>query len=97
MIKILIVDDHPIVQEGLRQILMRMPDIKRVDSASSGTEAIKKAKAEQYEVIVLDISLPDMNGLDVLKVLKNEKPDTPILMLSIYPDISQRRALLKNL
>lgn len=86
MIKILIVDDHPIVQEGLRQILMRMPDIKRVDSASSGTEAIKKAKAEQYEVIVLDISLPDMNGLDVLKVLKNEKPDTPILMLSIYPE-----------
>jgi DNA-binding NarL/FixJ family response regulator len=86
MIKILVVDDHPIVQEGLKQILSKMPDIKQIDSASTGAEAIKKAKMEQYEVIVLDISLPDMNGLDVLKVLKNENPDTPILMLSIYPE-----------
>ena len=86
MIRVLVVDDHPIVQEGLKQILSKMPNIKQVDSASSGAEAIKKAKMEQYEVIVLDISLPDMNGLDVLKVIKKALPDTPILMLSIYPE-----------
>lgn len=86
MIKILIVDDHPIVQEGFRQILMGMPEIQCVETANSGTDALQKARTDQYDVIVLDITLPNMNGLDVLKILKNEIPKTPILMLSIYPE-----------
>ena len=86
MIRVLIVDDHPIVQEGFKQILAETPDIKYVDVASSGNEAIKKIREGHYDVIVLDISLPDISGLDVLQLVKTEKPDIPVLVLSIYPE-----------
>ncbi len=86
MIKVLIVDDHPIVQEGFKQILAETPDIKHVDVASSGNEAIEKIRKGHYDVIVLDISLPDISGLDVLQLVKTEKPDIPVLVLSIYPE-----------
>lgn len=86
MIKILIVDDHPIVQEGFRQILIGMPEIQCVETANSGIEAIKKARSGHYDVIVLDISLPDKNGLDVLNIMKSEMPEIPVLILSIYSE-----------
>ncbi len=86
MIKVLIVDDHPIVQEGFKQILAETPDIKYVDVADSGNEAIDKIREKHYDVIVLDISLPDISGLDVLQLVKIEKPDIPVLVLSIYPE-----------
>jgi DNA-binding NarL/FixJ family response regulator len=86
MIKILIADDHTIVREGLKQIVADKPDIVITDEASSGHEVLDKAFKNDYDVIVLDIMMPGMNGLDVLKQIKSHKPELPILILSMYPE-----------
>jgi len=86
MIKLLIADDHTIVREGLKQILADTPDIAVVGEASSGQEIIKRVGAIDYDLILLDISLPGMSGLDVLKQIRLLKPSLPILILSMYPE-----------
>lgn len=86
MIKILVVDDHTIVREGLKQILEDIPDISVVDEASNGKEVINKVGNKDYDLVLLDISLPGRSGLDVLKQLKTIKPKLPVLMLSMYPE-----------
>ena len=86
MIKLLIADDHAIVREGLKQILADTSDISVAGEASSGQEAIKKVGVSDYDLILLDISLPGMSGLDVLKQIRLLKPSLPILILSMYPE-----------
>jgi DNA-binding NarL/FixJ family response regulator len=86
MIKLLIADDHAIVREGLKQILADTSDISVTGEASSGQEAIKKVGVSDYDLILLDISLPGMSGLDVLKQIRLLKPSVPILILSMYPE-----------
>ncbi len=86
MIKILIVDDHPVVRKGLKQIMEETKNITVVDEAETGQEVLKKVKKNKYDVVLLDISLPDMNGLEVLRALKSEYPEINVLMLSIYPE-----------
>ena len=85
MIKILIGDDHAIVRRGLKQIVEESRDMI-VDEAKNGQEVLEKTRKNQYDILVLDISLPDRSGLDVLKHLKNTQPDLPILILSIHPE-----------
>lgn len=86
MIKVLIVDDHWIVREGLRQILAETSDIDASDDASNAGEVIDKVRENDYDVILLDISMPGRDGLDVLQELKNVKSDLRILILSMYPE-----------
>ena len=86
MIKILVVDDHIIVREGLKKILVETPDMVVADEASNGEEVIKKVGNNDYDLVLLDISLPGRSGLDVLKQLKCSKPQVPILILSIHPE-----------
>jgi two-component system invasion response regulator UvrY len=86
MIKILVVDDHTIVREGLKKILVDTPDMVVADEASNGQEVIKKVGNNDYDLILLDISLPGRSGLDVLKQLKCTKPKVPILILSMHPE-----------
>ena len=86
MIRILIADAHAIVREGLKQVVSRTSDLTLADEASTGEEALQKALSNDYDVVVLDISFPDRNGLDVLKDIKAEKPDLPVLILSIHPE-----------
>jgi two-component system invasion response regulator UvrY len=86
LFKILVVDDHTIVREGLKQILSGVPDIVVAGEASDGNQALDKARKGDYDLLLLDIAMPGVSGLDVLKQLKAEKPDLPILMLSIYPE-----------
>ncbi|MEQ8167265.1 MAG: response regulator transcription factor [Candidatus Eremiobacterota bacterium] len=86
MIKILIVDDHPVVRKGLRHIVEETKDIIMADEAETGHEVLKKVKKNKYDVVLLDISLPDMNGLEVLRELKSEHPEINVLILSIYPE-----------
>jgi two-component system invasion response regulator UvrY len=86
MIKLLIADDHAIVREGLKQILSDTSDISVAGEASSGREAIKKVGIIDYDLVLLDISLPGMSGLDVLKQIRLLKPSLPILILSMYPE-----------
>lgn len=86
MIKVLIADDHTIVREGLKQILADTQDISVTGEASSGKEVLKKVARGKYDLILLDISLPGMSGLDVLKQIRLLKPNLPVLILSMYPE-----------
>jgi two-component system, NarL family, invasion response regulator UvrY len=85
-IKILIADDHPIVRAGIKQILAETSDMVAADEAGSGQEVLNLIQRKDYDVILLDISMPGRSGLEVLKDLKKEKPKTPVLILSIYPE-----------
>lgn len=86
MIRILIADDHFIVREGLKQIVSEVPDMIVLDEAQDGQEALKKALSKDYDIIILDISMPHKTGLDVLKELKEKKPETNVLVLSVHPE-----------
>lgn len=86
MIRILIVDDHAIVRAGLKQIVSENPDMMVAGEASNGQEALNLIRAEVWDVLLLDISIPGRNGLEVLKLVRQECPRLPVLMLSIYPE-----------
>jgi len=83
--KILICDDHKIVRDGLRQILQQLEEVTFIGEARDGKEALTILKGDAYEVVLLDISLPDQNGLEVLKYVKSKWPSTNVLMLSMHP------------
>ena len=84
--KILIADDHAIVREGLKQIISETSDMTVADEAIDGHEVLNKALKNDYDVMVLDITMPGINGLDVLKQIKAQKPKLPILVLSVHPE-----------
>jgi DNA-binding NarL/FixJ family response regulator len=84
MIKVLIADDHRILREGLKRILNEAHDITVVDEASSGKEAIEKIHENHPDVVILDISMPDMDGLDATKQIHELFPKLPILILTIH-------------
>jgi DNA-binding NarL/FixJ family response regulator len=86
VIRILVADDHAVVREGLKQILSGVPDIVVAGEASDGFQALEEARKGQYDLLLLDIAMPRISGLDVLKQLKSEKADMPVLMLSMYPE-----------
>lgn len=86
MLNILIADDHAIVREGIKQILAEIPDTVRTDEAINGQEVIQKVWQNNYDLVLLDISMPGRSGLDVLKQLKSEKPALKILILSMHPE-----------
>jgi two-component system invasion response regulator UvrY len=86
MIRILIADDHTLVREGLKQILSDLPDMAVTDEASNGKEVLDKVRENDFDVILLDISLPGQSGVDILKQIKLIKPELPVLILSMYPE-----------
>jgi len=86
MTKVLIVDDHAVVREGLKQILADAPDAVVVGEAATGEEALERVVSEHYDVVVLDISLPDMSGLEVLKQIRDLRPQLAVLILTIHPE-----------
>jgi two-component system invasion response regulator UvrY len=86
MIKIGIADDHPIVREGLKQIIAKTPDLSVVIEAADGQEVLDKLRKTPVDVLLLDISMPVRNGVDILKQLRTKWPKTPVLMLSAHPE-----------
>ena len=86
MISILIADDHAIFREGLRQILEDVPDMAVAGEASSGQEVLEKVSKNDYDLLLLDIAMPGLSGLETLKLLKNQKPKLRVLVLSMYPE-----------
>jgi two-component system, NarL family, invasion response regulator UvrY len=86
MVRILIADDHPIYRRGLLQILTDVPDMFAVDEAGSGEEALGKVWDNNYDLVLLDISMPGRGGLDALKVLKSHRPKLPVLVISMHPE-----------
>jgi DNA-binding NarL/FixJ family response regulator len=86
MTRILIADDHAVVREGLKQIISRAADMTVVGEAATGEEALRKALAQVCDVMVLDINMPDLSGLEVLKQIRRENLKLPILVLSMYSE-----------
>jgi len=86
MIKILVADDHTIVREGLKQIVADVGDMMVADEAGNGQEALQKIREGDYDVILLDISMPGRSGLEVLKDIRAERPKLPVLILSMHSE-----------
>jgi DNA-binding NarL/FixJ family response regulator len=86
MIRILIADDHAIVRAGLAQFIADQPDMQVAGEAATGSEAVARVRAEPFDVVLLDISMPDRNGIDTLKTLRQIAPGLPVLMLSGYAE-----------
>lgn len=91
MIKVIIVDDHPIIREGIKQITAKTNDIIVIDEASNRTELKKILREKKFDVILLDISLPGQNGIEILKEIKENFPDFKVLILSIHTEMEYIR------
>ena len=86
MIHVLIADDHAVVRRGIKQIVEEQPDIKVLGEAQNAAEVRRYVSTRDWDVLVLDINMPDANGLEVLEEVKSLKPHLPILILSIHPE-----------
>lgn len=86
MLRVLIADDHPIVRRGIRQILEETKNIQSIEEAATGQEVLDKVRAGKFDVVLLDISMPGMSGIDTLEELKKLRPSLPVLILSMYPE-----------
>jgi len=84
MIRILLADDHAILRRGLAEIIAEAGDMQVCAEAETGAQAVKLAREQPIDVVLLDITMPDRNGLDTLKQLKKEKPKLAVLMLSMH-------------
>ncbi len=82
---ILICDDHTIIREGLRQILQKLPDVVNIKEAGSAKEAFVQLNEETFDIVLLDITLPDKNGLDTLQSIKAKYPSVKVLIVSMHP------------
>ena len=83
--KILICDDHKIVREGLKQILRLLEGSNQIEEAGKEDEVVDLLKKNTFDIVLLDISLPGKNGLEILEMVKNKWPSTNVLMLSMFP------------
>lgn len=95
MIRVLIADDHAVVRKGLRQILAETTDMVAQDEAVRGAEVLSKVQSAVFDVVLLDISMPDKNGLEVLKELKQLRAKLPVLILSMYSEDQYAIRMLK--
>ena len=86
MLKILVADDHPVVRQGIMRIIEDSPDMMVAGEADNGIEVISKVKGEDFDLILLDISMPGRDGLDIVRELKKLKPKLPILILTMHPE-----------
>ena len=96
MIKIVIVDDHAIVRAGLRQFLEEQSDLEVIGEAANGREALDLVRKGGIDVVVMDLSMPDQNGVDALAAIKARAPELPVLILSGYPEAHYATNLLRQ-
>jgi DNA-binding NarL/FixJ family response regulator len=83
-IRVLIVDDHPIVRDGLQGILAAHSDFEVVGQAANGAEAVRQTQALRADVVLMDLRMPEMGGVEAIKLLRTRSPDTHILVLTTY-------------
>lgn len=86
MISILVIDDHALIRKGMKLLLDETSDMRVTGEAESGMQAINMVRKHDYDLVLLDLSLPDKHGIDVLKQLKIEKPNLKVIILSMYPE-----------
>jgi DNA-binding NarL/FixJ family response regulator len=95
LIKILIADDHAVVRRGLKQILGEEPDMAVFGEARNTEEVLKNIREQNWDILILDITMAGESGLDVLKTLKHTRPKLPVLFLSIHPEDQYAVRVLK--
>jgi DNA-binding NarL/FixJ family response regulator len=95
MIRVLIADDHSIVRDGLKRILAATSDLQVTGEAAGGDETLALVKANDYDVVMLDMSMPGLSGIDLIKRLKVEKPRLKILVLSMHGERQYAARVLK--
>ncbi len=83
--RILLVDDHPVVRQGIKQILTEAFHLVEVGEAESAAEALTEVRSAEWDVVVLDLTMPGVSGLELLRDIHRERPELPILVLSIHP------------
>jgi two-component system, NarL family, invasion response regulator UvrY len=86
MIRVLIADDHPIVRSGLEKVLSKEPEIVVVGEAANGREVLEFVRSKECDVIILDITMPDKRGLEILEQLKRERRKAEVLILSMHKE-----------
>jgi DNA-binding NarL/FixJ family response regulator len=84
--EVLIADDHAIIRDGLRKILADTYDLEVVGEAANGSAVMEQVRARDWDLLVLDISMPGRNGLELIKLVKAERPKLPILIFSMHPE-----------
>ncbi len=94
-IKILIADDHAVLRSGLRLLLNAQPDFEVVGEASTGEETVERAMSLQPDVLLLDIAMPDLNGLEAARRIRQQAPDLRIIVLTMYDDEAYLRQFLE--
>jgi DNA-binding NarL/FixJ family response regulator len=95
LIRVLVADDHSIVRDGLKRILAATPDLQVTGEAAGGDEALALVKANDYDVVMLDMSMPGLSGVDLIKRLKLERPKLKILVLSMHGESQYAARALK--
>jgi len=94
VIRILVVDDHPVLREGVEALVRLQPDMRIVAQAASGREAIEQFRAHRPDVTLMDLQMPEMNGLDALIALRGEFPEAHVIVLTTYiGDVQVLRAI----
>jgi two-component system, NarL family, invasion response regulator UvrY len=83
MIRIIVADDHPVVRRGIGQIVAAAGDMRVADEAANGRELLDRARTVDHDLVLLDLSMPEMIGLDLLKQLRRERPEIPIVILTV--------------
>jgi two-component system invasion response regulator UvrY len=83
---VLVADDHAIIRDGLRKILSDTPDLRVAGEAADGTSVLRQVREREWGLVVLDMSMPGRSGLELIKLLKAERPRMPILVFSMHPE-----------
>lgn len=86
MVRVAVIEDHPVVREGIKSILSKNDDFSVVAEASDGEQALQVLRTEPCDVVLLDISLPILSGVDILKRIRADYPRLPVLILSVHPE-----------
>lgn len=95
-IRILLIDDHTLFRSGVRLLLQRQPDFEIVAEAADGVEGIKRAKACQPDVILLDLNMPGLSGLETLRLLVQDVPDASVLILTVSEEADELSQALRD-
>ena len=95
-IRILLIDDHTLFRSGVRALLQRQPDFEVVDDAADGIEGFKRAKQHRPDVVLLDLNMPGLSGIETLQLLQQDLPDTAVIMLTVSEDVDELTHALRE-
>jgi two-component system nitrate/nitrite response regulator NarL len=94
-IRVLIVDDHPMMREGLTLLLSRQPDMSIVGHAADGAQAVEMTRQLRPRVVLMDISMPRLSGIEASRIICRENPNVRVIGLSLHEDAERQRAMLE--